>query len=81
MEEVLYVWFRQMQGRDMPLTEEIIREKAKQIGAQLNVPECFDYSAGWLHNFKKRYGIKSFVLQALLIKRALTWRAADCVSC
>jgi hypothetical protein len=62
MEEALCVWFRQMQGRDVPLTEEMIREKAKQIGAQLNAPQCFGYSAGWLHNFKKRYGIMSSVL-------------------
>lgn len=62
MEEALYVWFRQRQGRDMALTEEIVREKAKQLGGQLNVPDNFGYSAGWLHNFKKRYGIKSYVL-------------------
>jgi hypothetical protein len=62
MEEALYVWFRQMQGRDMALTEEIIREKAKQLGGQLNVPDSFGYSAGWLQKFKKLYGIKSYVL-------------------
>jgi hypothetical protein len=26
------------------------------------VPGNFGFSAGWLHNFKKRYGIKSYVL-------------------
>jgi hypothetical protein len=62
MEEALYIWLRQMQGRDMPLTEEIIREKAKQLGRQLKVPDNFGYSGGWLYNFKKRYGIKSYVL-------------------
>jgi hypothetical protein len=51
-----------MQGRDMALTEEIIGEKAKHLGGQLNVPDNFGYSAGWLHNFKKRYHIKSYVL-------------------
>jgi hypothetical protein len=50
-----------MQGRDMALTEEIIREKAKQLGGQLNVPDNFGYPAGWLHNFKC-YGIKTYVL-------------------
>jgi hypothetical protein len=61
MEEALYVWLRQMQGRDMPLTEEIIRETAKQLGLQLKVPDNFGYSGGWLHNLM-RYGIKSYVL-------------------
>jgi hypothetical protein len=51
-----------MQDRDMPLTEEIFREKAKQLSAQLDVPDNFGYSAGWLHNFRKRHGIKSYVL-------------------
>jgi hypothetical protein len=32
MEEALYVWLRQMQGRDMPHSEEIIRVEAKQLG-------------------------------------------------
>jgi hypothetical protein len=81
MEEALYVWFRQMQGRDMLLTEEIIREKAKQIGAQLNVPECFGYSAGWLHSGMASANLTCCMAkQALLTKRALSWRAADCVS-
>jgi hypothetical protein len=60
--EALNVWFRQMQGRDMTLTEDTIRSKAKQIGTQLGVPETCAFSSGWLHNFKRRDGIKSFVM-------------------
>jgi hypothetical protein len=63
MEEALYVWFRQMQGRDMTLTEDIIHSKAKQLGTQLGVPETYAYSSGWLYNFKRRYGIKSYVMR------------------
>jgi hypothetical protein len=61
MEEALYVWLRQMQRRDLPLSEEIICEKPKQLGAQPNVPDKFGSSAGWLHNFKKRDGITTYV--------------------
>jgi hypothetical protein len=51
MEEALYVWFRQMQGRDMTLTENIVRSKANQVGTQLGVPETYAYSSSGLHNF------------------------------
>jgi hypothetical protein len=62
MKEALNVWFRQMQGRDMTLTEDTIRSKAKQLGTQLGVPETCAFSSGWLHNFKRRDGIKSSVM-------------------
>jgi hypothetical protein len=50
MEESLYVWFRQMQGRDMTLTEDIIHSKAKQLGTQSGVLDTHAHSSGWLHN-------------------------------
>jgi hypothetical protein len=62
MEEALHVWFRQMQGSDTTLTEDIICSKAKHLGTQLGVPEIYAYSSGWLLNFKRRYGIKSYVM-------------------
>jgi hypothetical protein len=62
MEEALYIWFRQMQARDLAITDEVLKEKAKKFGEELGVKEGFGYSAGWLQRFKKRYGIKSYVL-------------------
>jgi hypothetical protein len=62
MEAALHVWFRQMQGRDMTPTGDIIRSKAKQLGAQLGGPDTYAYSSGWLHIFKRRYGINSYVM-------------------
>jgi hypothetical protein len=62
MEEVLYVWFRQLQARDLAINADMLKEKAREFGKQTGVAEDFGYSPGWLHNFKKRYGIKSCVL-------------------
>jgi hypothetical protein len=55
MEEALYVWFRQMQARDMALTDEILRGKAMQLGPRCKVSAKFGYSPGWLQRFKHRY--------------------------
>jgi hypothetical protein len=63
MEEALYVWFRQMQGRHMRLTQDIILSKAKHLGSQLGAPETYACSSGWLHNFKRLDGIKSYVMR------------------
>jgi hypothetical protein len=61
MEEALYVRFRQLQARDLAINED--KEKAREFGKQTGVAEDFGYSPVWLHNFKKRYGILSCVLQ------------------
>jgi hypothetical protein len=58
----VYAWWRRMQGREMAITEEIIREKSKELELQLNVPDIFGFCAGWLHTLKKRYGIESIAL-------------------
>jgi hypothetical protein len=46
MEEALHVWFRQMQARDMALTDEILRGKAMHLGPQFEVSAKFGYSPG-----------------------------------
>jgi hypothetical protein len=62
MEEALYVWFRQMQARDMALTDDILCGKGMQLGPRFEVSATFGYSPGWLQTFKHRYSIKSYVL-------------------
>jgi hypothetical protein len=51
MEEVLYVWFRQLQARDLAINADMLKEKAREFGKQTGVAEDFGYSPGWLHNF------------------------------
>jgi hypothetical protein len=40
----------------------MLKEKAREFAKQTGVAEDFGYSPGWLHSFKKRYGMKSCVL-------------------
>jgi hypothetical protein len=56
------LWFKQQEARDLPITDELLREQAKRFGPDSDVPSSFSYSAGWLVNFKKRHGIKQFVM-------------------
>jgi hypothetical protein len=62
MEEALHVWFRQMQARDMALTDEILRGKPMQLGPRFEVTAKFGFSPRWLQRFKHCYCIESYVL-------------------
>ena len=43
----------------MQLTDSVIRNKAKEVGKQLQIPEDkFKASSGWVENFKHRHGIR-----------------------
>jgi hypothetical protein len=84
MEEALYVWFRQMQARDMTLTEEVIRKKGKKLGQLLGVAEGFGYSDGWLHNLSS--AIKSSPMPYTgklgpLTRKVSIWHIRICVPC
>lgn len=60
MEEALVVWLNDaiphygVSG----ITDNLLRAKAKEFGAQMGVPEEFKYSSGWLEKLKKRLGIR-----------------------
>jgi hypothetical protein len=46
-----YIWFKQMSDRELAITDEILFEKAYEIGKLTNVPEGFEFSCGWLPNW------------------------------
>jgi hypothetical protein len=57
LENAMYEWFIQYQTH-VTLTDEILKEKAKQFAKLLNISEDeFKFSTGWLAKFKKRHGI------------------------
>ncbi|KAF0147144.1 MAG: Uncharacterized protein FD143_3102 [Ignavibacteria bacterium] len=63
LEQCLFQWFAQASSQNVPLSDDILTEKAKQFGAQLAISaEEFSYSSGWLSNFKKRFGIARYKL-------------------
>ncbi|UYV83641.1 TIGD6 [Cordylochernes scorpioides] len=47
----------QLACHNIIITDDLLREKAKKLGEQLDVPENFTYSSGWLQRFKGRFHI------------------------
>jgi hypothetical protein len=62
LEQALALWFGQQEARDLAMTDEMLREQARQFAPHFDVPNDFRYSNGWLANFKRRQGIKQVVL-------------------
>ncbi|KYK59083.1 hypothetical protein DCS_00210 [Drechmeria coniospora] len=60
VEKLVLLWYQQVQASGRQPTNEELGEKAKSIFTQLprykdeNAPE---FSPGWIHRFKKRYGL------------------------
>lgn len=54
MEKELYKWFLKQRERNLPVSGDIIREKALSLCGN----ETFTASDGWLQRFKTRYGIR-----------------------
>jgi hypothetical protein len=46
-----------LSDRELAITDEMLDEKANEIGKLTNVPEGFKFSSGWLYNWKKRHGV------------------------
>lgn len=63
LEKSLLIWINSATASNFILTDEIIRNKAMDIAAQLGtISEEFKFSAGWLTRFKKRNNIKQINL-------------------
>ena len=56
LETALLLWFNQVREKKIPLTGNILREKAKKFAHDLGI-EGFSASDGWLGKFRKRNGI------------------------
>ena len=62
MEEALFAWFLNAHQKDVSLTDDMLKRKAKTFGDALGVSDDFAYSSGWLSNFKKRRNISMVTL-------------------
>lgn len=62
LEDALELWFRQQESRQLTLTNEMVRAQARRFAPQLNVPDTFSFSDGWLQRFKNRHGIRRITL-------------------
>lgn len=60
IDQAVYAWFLQQRSRNMPISGELLREKAKFFQEKIypNLMDKFKASEGWLSKFKKRHGIR-----------------------
>ncbi|XP_069101477.1 tigger transposable element-derived protein 4-like [Argopecten irradians] len=61
MESALFVWFTNARAQNIPVSDDILKTKAKRFGDELSIGD-FQYSNGWLGRFKNRHGISSQVI-------------------
>nr|CAI5841019.1 unnamed protein product [Callosobruchus analis] len=56
VEEAVYAWFLQQRERHVPISEEIILQKAREFFTDMNYGEGvnFEASVGWFQGFKHR---------------------------
>ncbi|KAF0712292.1 jerky protein-like, partial [Aphis craccivora] len=59
LENALFIWFMQQRRRHIPISGEIICEKARLFHREITKQkDGFTASRGWLDNFKHRHGIR-----------------------
>lgn len=56
LEECLYTWQKINVKKHIPISDDMLIEKAKDFGVLFGVRD-FNYSLGWLVRFKARYGL------------------------
>jgi hypothetical protein len=56
LEMMLFTWYQQARGSNIPIDGNILKEKMKIIAAKLNI-DCFSASSDWLSRFKHRHGL------------------------
>jgi len=60
IEAELVQWLTNCKKAKKPLTDALIRNKAKEVAKSMQIPEDkFKASSGWVENFKQRHGIRN----------------------
>ena len=65
LDAALYIWFRQQQEKNVPVSEPLLQEKPKLLFEQLypDSPKPISASTGFQWRFGKRHGIKNISIQ------------------
>lgn len=58
VEKALYNWFLKQRRKNLPVSGEMLKEKAKMLHGDFQETQGFNASPGWLQGFKSRYGIR-----------------------
>lgn len=61
LEDALFLWLNYQNSQNIAVNDAALVEKARNLGEYMKLTE-FQYSSGWLYNFKKRFSIKSYKL-------------------
>jgi hypothetical protein len=61
LEECLYTWLKDKLDRKIPISDDMLIEKAKVFGQLLQITD-FKYSNGWLNKFKDRFDISRQII-------------------
>lgn len=77
LDTALYVWFVQKRSEGIPLSGPLICEKALFFNSKLNGDANFKASAGWLHNFKSRHGIRELNIEGEKLSAASAEAVAE----
>ena len=62
LEGPLKEWFLRLEGSRAVITDEVLMEKARQIGVSVQLPPHFKYSPSWLLKFKQQLGVSEKVM-------------------
>ena len=57
LEEALFLWFKDVRSRNIPIDGPTLQQKGLEFANKLNLGDEFKASDGWIDNFKKRYSI------------------------
>ncbi|XP_051154873.1 jerky protein homolog-like [Leptopilina boulardi] len=74
LDDAVLIWFQQARDRGKPINGPILQEKALALSKKFSFSPKFKGSNGWLRNFKRRHGIKSYDFEC---KEDLTWILAE----
>ncbi|CAH1989703.1 unnamed protein product [Acanthoscelides obtectus] len=58
MENSLYKWFLKQRENHVPVSGEVLKQRARLLNEKMKETENFVASDGWLERFKTRYGIR-----------------------
>ncbi|XP_054744526.1 jerky protein homolog-like [Anastrepha obliqua] len=63
VDEALFLWFNQIRSKGVPLSGQILKEKALFFNEKLGGPNDFKASSGWLYGWQNRHGVKKVSIQ------------------
>ncbi|GBO38468.1 Tigger transposable element-derived protein 6 [Araneus ventricosus] len=56
IDEVLMKWFRSARAKNIPVSDVLLQEKARELGESMGL-ETFKASNGWMEKFRTRHNI------------------------